>query len=110
QTCPSSLSASVAAGTIPAFSYSTPLWMSIVASPPSSRIMLGPEDPGQVRACSVAHQYSSRVSPFQAKTEIPSGSSGVPLGPTATAAAAGSWVEKMLHEAQRTWAPVARGV
>src|SRR5258708_5516977 len=44
----------------------------------------------------VKSQYSSRVSPFQAKT-------GVPV--RAMAAAAWSWVEKMLHEAQRTSAP-----
>ena len=65
---------------------------------------------GQVSACSVHHQYSSRVSPFQAKTGIPRGSSGVPSGPTATAAAAWSWVEKMLQLAQRTWAPSATSV
>ena len=53
------------------------------------------------------HQYSSSVSPFQAKTGMPFGSSGVPSGPTATAAAAWSWVEKMLQLAQRTWAPSA---
>ena len=29
----------------------------------------------------------------------------MPLTPTATAAAAGSWVEKMLHDAHRTSAP-----
>ena len=51
------------------------------------------------------HQYSSRVSPFQAKTGTPWGSSGVPSGPTTTAAAAWSWVEKMLQETQRTSAP-----
>ncbi len=50
-------------------------------------------------------QYSSSVSPFQAKTGTPFGSSGVPSGPTTTAAAAWSWVEKMLQEAQRTSAP-----
>ena len=77
----------------------------MVASPPSSRIMFGPSPPGQVSACSVHHQYSSSVSPFQAKTGTPCGSSGVPLGPTATAAAAWSCVEKMLHETQRTSAP-----
>ena len=49
--------------------------------------------PGQVRICSVQSQYSSRVSPFQAKTGTPCGSSGVPCGPTTTAAAASSWVE-----------------
>ena len=56
------------------------------------------------------HQYSSSVSPFQAKTGTPLGSSTVPSGPTATAAAAWSWVEKMLQEAQRTSAPSATSV
>ena len=42
------------------------------------------------------HQYSSRVSPFQAKTGMPA---------AAIAAAAWSWVEKMLQLAQRTSAP-----
>jgi hypothetical protein len=36
---------------------------------------------------------------------MPFGSSGVPSGPTTTAAAAWSWVEKMLHDTQRTSAP-----
>ena len=44
------------------------------------------------------HQYSSRVSPFQAKHAAES---------QATAAAAWSWVEKMLQEHQRTSAPSA---
>ena len=56
------------------------------------------------------HQYSSRLSPFQAKTGTPAGASTVPVGPTATAAAAWSWVEKMLHDAQRTSAPSATSV
>ncbi len=56
------------------------------------------------------HQYSSRVSPFQAKTGTPAGASTVPSGPTTTAAAAWSWVEKMLQEAQRTSAPSATSV
>ena len=51
------------------------------------------------------HQYSSSVSPFQAKTGTPAGASTVPFRPTTTAAAAWSWVEKMLQEAQRTSAP-----
>ncbi len=99
-------------GTLPSFSYSTPLWTRRVASPPSSRIMLGPPVglSGQVSACSVHHQYSSRVSPFQAKTGMPCGFSGVPFGPTAMAAAAWSWVEKMLQDAQRTSAPRATRV
>ena len=53
------------------------------------------------------HQYSSRVSPFQAKTGTPLGRSMVPSGPTTMAAAAWSWVEKMLQLAQRTSAPSA---
>src|SRR6478752_4245986 len=98
-------------GTVPTASNSTPLCTSMVASPPSSRIMLGPSSgldsaPGQVRICSAVHQYSSRVSPFQANTGTPWGSSTVPL-PTTTAAAASSWVEKMLQDAQRTSAPSA---
>src|SRR6201992_4453414 len=72
--------------------------------------MLGPPSPDQRRACTVHHQYSSRLSPFQANTGTPLGSSGVPSGPTATAAAAWSWVEKMLHDAQRTSAPSATSV
>ena len=79
--------------------------MSSVASPPSSRIMFGPSASGHIKACLVHHQYSSSVSPFHAKTGTPCGSCGVPSGPTAMAAAASSWVEKMLQEAQRTSAP-----
>ena len=97
----SSESAEAGSGTAPAASNSTPLWTSRVASPPSSRIMFGPSASGQVSACSVHHQYSSSVSPFQAKTGIPA---------AAIAAAAWSWVEKMLHEAQRTSAPSATRV
>ena len=104
-TCHSSLSSSVGSGTLPAASYSTPLCTRRVASPPSSRIMFGPPPSGQRSACSVHHQYSSSVSPFQANTGTPRGSSMVPVGPTATAAAAWSWVEKMLQLTQRTSAP-----
>src|SRR5690606_34753896 len=50
-------------GTAPACSNSLPLIPSIVASPPSSRIMFGSVS-GQVMICSVHHQYSVRVSPF----------------------------------------------
>ena len=106
----SSESPSAGLGTAPAASYSAPLWTKRVASPPSSRIMLGSLPSGQVSACSVHHQYSSSDSPFQAKTAMPLGSSGVPSGPTATAAAAWSWVEKMLQLAQRTSAPSATRV
>src|SRR5882757_1784467 len=109
----SSESSSSALGTTPAASYCTPLCTSRVASPPSSRIMFGPWEPpsvpsaevGQVSICSVHHQYSSSDSPFQANTGTPWGASGVPCGPTTIAAAAPSWVEKMLHDAQRTSAP-----
>ncbi len=77
-------------------SSSQPLWMRRVTSPPSSTTSCGPLPPGKLTACRVRSQYSSSVSPFQAKT-------GVPLA--AMAAAAWSCVEKMLHEAQRTSAP-----
>src|ERR1700729_4220724 len=45
-------------GTPPACSYSAPLCTNKVASPPSSRIMLGPSAPGQVRAFSVQDRKS----------------------------------------------------
>merc|ERR1712147_577705 len=78
-------------------SYSLPLWIRRVASPPSSTIWSGPSAPGQVSICSVHHQYSGSVSPFHAKTaEVPA---------FAIAAAAWSCVLKMLHEHQRTFAP-----
>ena len=48
------------------------------------------------------HQYSSSVSPFHTNTGTPFGFSAVPSRPTATAAAAWSWVEKMLQLTQRT--------
>ena len=81
-----------------------------MASPPSSTIWVGPFQLPKSSAFSVHHQYSSSVSPFQAKTGTPLGLSTVPLGPTAMAAAAWSWVEKILHEAQRTLAPSATSV
>ena len=49
----------------------------------------------------VKSQYSVSVSPLCANTGVPA---------TASAAAAWSWVEKMLHEAQRTCAPSACSV
>src|SRR4051794_3931695 len=111
----SGFDADVGSGTSPDFSNSTPLCRSRVASPPSSRIMFGPEaspltPSGHDIICSVHHQYSSSVSPFQANTGIPFGSSIVPSGPTATAAAAWSCVEKMLQLAQRTSAPSSTSV
>ncbi len=86
------------------------MWISRVASPPSSTMESGPDPSGQLSICSVHHQYSSSVSPFQAKTGMPCGLSGVPFGPTTTAAAAWSWVEKMLQLTQRTSAPRATRV
>ena len=59
---------------------------------------------------SVHSQYSARLSPFQAKTGTPFGCSALPVGPATTAAAAWSWVEKMLQDAQRTSAPSATRV
>ena len=106
----SSESFSSGCGTTPAASYSVPMWISRVASPPSSTMESGPVPSGQVSICSVHHQYSSSVSPFQANTETPCGLSGVPSGPTTIAAAAWSWVEKMLQLTQRTSAPSATSV
>ena len=97
----SSESSGPSSGTLLSRSHSIPRWTSRVASPPSSRIMLGPAPSGQRMACSQHHQYSSRVSPFHANTGTPA---------AAIAAAAWSWVEKMLHEAQRTSAPRATSV
>mmetsp|Transcript_32455 Transcript_32455/g.84093 ORF Transcript_32455/g.84093 Transcript_32455/m.84093 type:complete len:243 (-) Transcript_32455:45-773(-) len=96
----SGLSVLAGSGMVPSFSNRSsalrPSWMRRVASPPSSTIRSQPSEPGQLRHCSVHHQYSSRVSPFQAKHAALS---------RAMAAAAWSWVEKMLHEHQRTVAP-----
>mmetsp|Transcript_18936 Transcript_18936/g.47285 ORF Transcript_18936/g.47285 Transcript_18936/m.47285 type:complete len:295 (+) Transcript_18936:1719-2603(+) len=83
-------------------SNSLPLWMSIVASPPSSTMRSGPLPSAQVSVFSVQSQYSSSVSPFQANT------AAVPA--FATAAAAWSCVEKMLQEHQRTSAPSSANV
>src|SRR4051812_54816 len=106
----SSGSSSDGCGTAPAASNSTPLWTSRVASPPSSRIMLGARPSEKAKSWSVHHQYSSSVSPFHANTGVPAGASTVPRGPTTTAAAASSWVEKMLQDTQRTSAPSATSV
>lgn len=71
----------------------------MVKSPPSSRIMFKLWPSGKAASdCSMHQTYSSSVSPFQAKT-------GTPVA--AMAAAAWSWVEKMLHDDQVTWAPSA---
>ncbi len=79
--------AALNAGTLPAFSNSTPLCSSMVASPPSSTIEVGPVPSGHSIASFVHHQYSSSDSPFHAYTGMPVGFCGVPL-PTTTAAAA----------------------
>ena len=73
----------------------------------------GPAPSGHTTASTVHHQYSSSVSPFHANTGVPFGADGVPPvsgRPTATAAAAWSCVEKMLHDAQRTSAPSSASV
>ena len=105
----SSLSVLSCDGTTPVFSYSTPRCRSIVMSPPSSSSTLGPTGLPSVsvksKTFSASSQYSASDSPFQAKTGVPAGASTVPSRPTTTAAAAWSWVEKMLQVAQRTSAP-----
>merc|ERR1719498_1100857 len=83
-------------------SNSRPLWISRVASPPSSTSWSQPSQSGTVSICSVHHQYSGSVSPFQANT--------VDVPALAIAAAAWSWVLKMLQDAQRTLAPRAASV
>ena len=76
-----------------------------MASPPSSTISVGPGPSGQRSARKLQRQYSASVSPFHANTGTPCGLCAVPSRPTTTAAAASSWVEKMLQDAQRTCAP-----
>jgi len=75
--------------------------MIVVASPPSSRIMFGSQPSGPRSVCSMHHQKSASLMPFQAKT-------GTPVA--AMAAAAWSWVENTLQEDQRTEAPSAVNV
>ena len=58
--------------------------------------------------CTTSTPRASR--PSTRRPGRPCGSSTVPSGPTATAAAAWSWVEKMLHDAQRTSAPSSTSV
>merc|ERR1719215_1361957 len=102
----SALSVLAGSGSEPSFanfsSSSLPLWMSKVASPPSSTSWSHPSSPGTVIICSVHHQYSASVSPFQAYTvEVPA---------LAMAAAAWSCVLKMLQEHHLTFAPKAAKV
>src|SRR5689334_4648871 len=88
------------------FSARAPRCSSSVASPPSSRIMLANLG---LPSASLPHskmrwvksQYSASDSPLYANT-------GTPVA--AIAAAAWSWVEKMLHEAQRISAPSSSSV
>lgn len=49
-------------------SYFNPSTNNKVASPPSSTIESGPFPSGHIKAFNVHSQYSSSVSPFQAKT------------------------------------------
>ncbi len=63
--------------------------------------MLGRQPSGPKMVWSMHHQNSSSVSPFQAKTGMPR---------AAIAAAAWSWVEKMLQDDQRTLAPSSTSV
>merc|ERR1719399_1975058 len=102
----SGLSVLLGSGRLPSLAYfssnSLPLWISRVASPPSSTSWSQPSLPGTVIICSVHHQYSARVSPFQANT--------VAVPALAMAAAAWSCVLKMLQEHHRTVAPRAAKV
>mmetsp|Transcript_36932 Transcript_36932/g.97789 ORF Transcript_36932/g.97789 Transcript_36932/m.97789 type:complete len:237 (+) Transcript_36932:1163-1873(+) len=102
----SALSVEAGSGSEPslakASSYFLPSWRSRVASPPSSTIWSMPSPSGQIMHLSVHHQYSSSVSPFHAKT--------LAVPARTMAAAAWSWVEKMLHDTQRTSAPRASSV
>lgn len=52
-------------------SYLSPSTNKRVASPPSSTMVVGPLPSGQVKALIVQSQYSSKVSPFQANTGVP---------------------------------------
>merc|ERR1719203_634748 len=102
----SALSVLAGSGREPSFanfsSNSLPLWISSVASPPSSTSWSQPSAPGTVSICSVHHQYSGSVSPFHAKT--------VDVPALAMAAAAWSCVLKILQEHHRTLAPMAANV
>src|SRR5690606_35956236 len=74
----------------------------LVRSPPSSRIILsGFLASPKNKVCSIHQSNSSSFKPFQAYTLIPA---------AATAAAAWSWVEKILQDDQVTSAPKATNV
>ena len=72
------------------------LCIKAVRSPPSSKIIFGFQSFFPSIVCFTHHQYSSSVSPFQAKT-------GIPV--LAIAAAAWSCVENILHEDHLASAP-----
>ena len=85
-----------------------PLWTSSVASPPSSTISVGPLAVGPVeRLVGAPPVLLERLAlPGEDRRALRVLGRPAVLGrPTATAAAAWSWVEKMLHETQRTSAP-----
>ena len=70
----------------------------------------GPRRPARSASarCTTSTPPASR--PSRRRPARPAGASAVPFGPTTTAAAAWSWVEKMLQETQRTSAPSATRV
>ena len=72
--------------------------------------MFGPSPSGQRSTCSVHHQYSSRRLALPGVDRDAGRGVGGASGPTTIAAAAWSWVEKMLQDAQRTCAPSATSV
>ena len=76
-------------------------WTIAVRSPPSSRIMFSGLPSAHRRVCSMHQSNSSSVIPFHAKT-------GTSVA--AIAAAAWSWVEKILQLDHCTWAPRAVSV
>ena len=96
-TANSSLSVVDGSGTAPAFSNSTPLCTSSVASPPSSRIMFGSVAVGPAQHLLGAPPVLLERLALPGEDRHAGGASAVPSGPTAIAAAAWSWVEKMLQ-------------
>ena len=100
----------VGRGTAPAASNSTPLWTSRVASPPSSTIMFGPCPSPKSNSCVGAPPVLLQGLALPGEHRGAAGLLDGAVGPTTTAAAASSWVEKMLQDTQRTWAPSATRV
>ena len=94
----------------------TPLCTRREASPPSSRIIVGPVKSPPSATClrGPVEDALGAVPVLLDRLALPGEHRhaarvrvGVPSGPTTTAAAASSWVEKMLQLAQRTCAPSA---